>query len=72
MLNGLYVAGKSVMVVNGAYRGEVATLEGLDEKNFSCSIRLSQVSQRELEGVDENWNWRVWMRTSTVPSGLVR
>ena len=64
MLNGLYVAGKSVMVVNGAYRGEVATLEGLDEKNFSCSIRLSQVTQRELEGVGEN--------CTPVPSGLVR
>ena len=34
------------MVVNGAYRGEVATLEGLDEKNFSCSVKLSQVKGR--------------------------
>ncbi|XP_076448545.1 DNA/RNA-binding protein KIN17-like [Babylonia areolata] len=45
--------GKSVMVVNGAYRGEEATLESLDEKNFSCSIRISQglLKGRVVQGV---------------------
>ncbi|KAK7102717.1 DNA/RNA-binding protein KIN17-like [Littorina saxatilis] len=45
--------GKSVKVVNGAYRGEEATLESLDEKTFSCSIRLSQglLKGRVLQGI---------------------
>ncbi|CAL1539046.1 unnamed protein product [Lymnaea stagnalis] len=32
--------GKSVMVVNGAYRGEEATLDAIDEKNFCCTVTL--------------------------------
>lgn len=45
--------GKTVVVVNGAYRGEVATLEGLDEKNFCCSIRINQglLQGRVVHGV---------------------
>lgn len=34
--------GKPVLIVNGAYRGEEATLESIDEKKFCCSLRLSQ------------------------------
>ncbi|KAK3781468.1 hypothetical protein RRG08_019093 [Elysia crispata] len=32
--------GKTVLVVNGAYRGEEATLDSLNEKQFSCSITI--------------------------------
>ncbi|XP_005100588.1 DNA/RNA-binding protein KIN17 [Aplysia californica] len=32
--------GKTVMVVNGAYRGEEATLEAMDEKRFCCSVAI--------------------------------
>ena len=54
------------------------------DENLSCSIRLSQVTQRELEGVDENFHCSIRLsqvtqrelegvgKTSTVPSGLVR
>ena len=54
------------------------------DENFHCSIRLSQVTQRELEGVDENFHCSIRLsqvtqrelegvgKTSTVPSGLVR
>ncbi|XP_064632494.1 DNA/RNA-binding protein KIN17-like [Lineus longissimus] len=38
----LPACGKQVLVVNGAYRGEEATLLELNEKKFSCSIRISQ------------------------------
>ena len=40
----MLIAGKTVLVVNGAYRGSEATLMVLDEKHFCCSIQLSQVS----------------------------
>ncbi|KAL8595195.1 hypothetical protein ACOMHN_013868 [Nucella lapillus] len=45
--------GKRVMVVNGAYRREEATLESLDEKNFACSIRISHglLKGRVVSGV---------------------
>jgi DNA/RNA-binding protein KIN17 len=32
--------GKTVMVVNGAYRGEEATLESIDVSNFCCTISI--------------------------------
>ena len=34
--------GKSVKIVNGAYRGEEAILEAIDEKHFCCSVSLKQ------------------------------
>lgn len=34
--------GKLVRVVNGAYRGELATLKELDEKNFCVTIEVAQ------------------------------
>jgi len=34
--------GKSVLVVNGAYRGSKAILETLDEKNFCVRIRIDE------------------------------
>ncbi|KAI8781936.1 DNA/RNA-binding protein KIN17 [Biomphalaria glabrata] len=45
--------GKTVMVVNGAYRGEEATLEAIDEKNFSCTITIKHglVAGRVVSGV---------------------
>ena len=55
------------------------------DENLSCSIRLSQVTQRELEGVDENFTCSIRLSQVTqrelegvgenctpVPSGLVR
>lgn len=35
--------GKSVMLVNGAYRGESAILESINEKKFSCTVSLNSV-----------------------------
>ncbi|RUS70827.1 hypothetical protein EGW08_021410 [Elysia chlorotica] len=32
--------GKTVLVVNGAYRGEEATLDSINEKNFSCTVTI--------------------------------
>ena len=34
--------GRPVLVVNGRYRGEEATLEGLDVDNFSADLRLAE------------------------------
>lgn len=39
------VAGKHVLVVNGAYRGSEAVLTVVDEKNFCCSIKIETVSK---------------------------
>ena len=36
--------GRVVMVVNGAYRGEEATLESIDEARSCATIRLTTVS----------------------------
>lgn len=36
-------AGKNVMLVNGAYRGQTATLESIKEKKFSCTVSLNTV-----------------------------
>lgn len=33
--------GKKVLIVNGAYRGEEAILESIDEKKFSCSVNIA-------------------------------
>lgn len=35
--------GKQVLVVNGAYRGETATLDEINEKDFSARITISAV-----------------------------
>lgn len=45
--------GKSVMIVNGAYRGEEATLEAIDENKFCCSIMISHglLKGRVVHGV---------------------
>jgi hypothetical protein len=32
------------LIVNGAYRGEEAILESIDEKKFSCSVTIANVS----------------------------
>ncbi|KAL4226249.1 hypothetical protein ACF0H5_014232 [Mactra antiquata] len=32
--------GKTVVIVNGAYRGEHAKLEGINERKFSCTVSL--------------------------------
>jgi len=37
-------SGKILQIVNGAYRGETAILESIDEKKFSCTVFLSAVS----------------------------
>ena len=31
-------------IVNGAYRGEEAVLESMDEKHFCCSVSIKHVS----------------------------
>lgn len=33
--------GKTVLIVNGAYRGQTARLENIEEKKFSCTVSLS-------------------------------
>ncbi|KAH9494684.1 hypothetical protein Btru_020198 [Bulinus truncatus] len=45
--------GKTVMVVNGAYRGEEATLDAIDENKFSCTITIKHglVQGRVVTGV---------------------
>ncbi len=35
--------GKSVLVLNGAYRGETATLESIDVDKFSATIKMTSV-----------------------------
>ena len=42
------VSGKPVMVVNGAYRGLRAILEGLDTAKFCVSVRIDQVTLIQL------------------------
>ena len=37
--------GRRVRIVNGAYRDATGVLLGLNEKRFSCSVQLDQVSQ---------------------------
>lgn len=46
--------GKLVKVVNGAYRGETATLEAIDERNFSAKIKISSglLMGRVVSGVE--------------------
>ena len=36
--------GKLVKIVNGAYRGQIAVLESMEEKSFSCTVSLKEVS----------------------------
>lgn len=38
--------GKRVMVVNGGYRGNTATLDSIDEKQFCCNITIDQGALR--------------------------
>ena len=42
------LAGKRVLVVNGAYRGSEASLTEIDEKQFCCSIKIETVSEMWL------------------------
>ncbi|KAH3819070.1 hypothetical protein DPMN_120800, partial [Dreissena polymorpha] len=37
----LPATGKLVLIVNGAYRGDTAMLEEINEKKFNCSVKLS-------------------------------
>lgn len=45
--------GKPVVIVNGAYRGELATLLSLDEKSFSVTVEIEKglLKGRKVEGV---------------------
>ncbi|XP_060586328.1 DNA/RNA-binding protein KIN17-like [Ruditapes philippinarum] len=45
--------GKTVMIVNGAYRGQTARLEKINEKKFSCTLTLSSgpLKGRQLENI---------------------
>lgn len=45
--------GKLVKIVNGAYRGEIATLLSLDEKNFCVNVEIEKgvLKGRKVEGV---------------------
>ena len=40
--------GKTVLLVNGIYRGEEAILEALNERHFSCNVRLLSGTRRGL------------------------
>ena len=45
MINIVFVmAGKPILLVNGAYRGQEATIEKINEEKFSCVVTLSSVS----------------------------
>lgn len=46
--------GKKVLIVNGAYRGEGAILETIDEKKFSCSVSIATgpLKGRLIEGIE--------------------
>ena len=35
--------GKQVLVLNGAYRGETAVLEDINEKDFSANVSIAAV-----------------------------
>ncbi|XP_053377858.1 DNA/RNA-binding protein KIN17-like isoform X2 [Mercenaria mercenaria] len=45
--------GKTVLIVNGAYRGQAAKLESINEKKFSCTVSLSSgpLKGRLLENI---------------------
>ena len=36
--------GKSVLIVNGAYRGQEAILQDMNEKKFSCTVSIKSVN----------------------------
>ena len=44
--------GKRIMVVNGGYRGTEAVLESINERKFSCTVTLKQVSQLKEEDLE--------------------
>jgi DNA/RNA-binding protein KIN17 len=44
----LPAVGKEVLVVNGAYRGEVAVLEEISEKEFCAKISIAAVGITKL------------------------
>lgn len=46
--------GKKVLIVNGAYRGEEAILESIDEKKFSCSVSIANgpLKGRIINGIE--------------------
>ena len=39
----LFVVGRMVMVVNGAYRGTKAVLEAINTEKFSVTVKLAEV-----------------------------
>lgn len=41
-----FISGKPVMIVNGAYRGPRAIMEGLDAEHFCVSVRIDQGTAR--------------------------
>ncbi|KRY08979.1 Actin-related protein 2 [Trichinella patagoniensis] len=45
---------RTVLIVNGAYRGQKATLESVNEKNYSASVRICEgvIRGRLLENVE--------------------
>ena len=44
-----FVSGKTVLIVNGAYRGSEATLQSLNEEKFCCTVTIKQVSMYAIE-----------------------
>ena len=40
----LWLSGKLVKIVNGAYRGHDAVLEEINEKKFCCTVSIASVS----------------------------
>lgn len=45
--------GKKVLIINGSYNGETASLVSIDEKNFCCSITLQSgpLKGKHLDGI---------------------
>lgn len=45
--------GKQVLILNGAYRGETATLEAINEKDFNAKLMISSgtLNGRIVNGV---------------------
>ena len=38
------ITGKPILLVNGVYRGQEATIEKINEEKFSCIVTISSVS----------------------------
>lgn len=49
-----YSIGKEVLIVNGAYRGQEATLEDIHQDSFSVDVTLLTVRYKKKDFVFEN------------------